>query len=152
MSTLPTNTNNQKQDDSPTKERKKCNGGCGFYGSPETLDYCSICYNKCVPEEQRKDVTKNENNKTTNDNNTNTENTTDENKPKRKKQKKRNRCWQCKKKMTLAGTFECKCGYTFCGVHRYADTHECDFDYKSEHTDRLNKQLDKVAPSKFEKI
>ena len=34
----------------------------------------------------------------------------DEKKPKRKVQKKKNRCWNCRKKVTLAGQFECKCG------------------------------------------
>ena len=35
-------------------------------------------------------------------------------------QTKRDRCWTCKKKTGLTG-FECRCGFVFCGTHRYAD-------------------------------
>ena len=35
-------------------------------------------------------------------------------------QKNKGRCWGCKKKVGLTG-FECRCGYVFCGTHRYAD-------------------------------
>lgn len=43
-------------------------------------------------------------------------------------QKKRNRCWECRKKIGLTG-IECRCGYVFCSMHRYADQHSCDFDH-----------------------
>merc|ERR1712233_107554 len=73
-------------------------------------------------------------------------------KPKKKVQKKKNRCWQCRKKMTLAGQFECKCGYVFCGKHRYPDSHSCDFDHKKIHQCKLAKDNKVVAPSKLDKI
>jgi hypothetical protein len=63
---------------------------------------------------------------------------------------KKHRCWECKKKVKPAGRFSCKCGYVFCGKHRYADAHECDFDYRSEHTEKLAKLNPSVAPSKME--
>ena len=37
-----------------------------------------------------------------------------------KTQRNRGRCWSCKKKVGLTG-FECRCGFVYCGVHRYAD-------------------------------
>ncbi|CAF1074436.1 unnamed protein product [Rotaria sordida] len=45
--------------------------------------------------------------------------------------KKRNRCtWpSCNKKLGLTG-FDCRCGGQFCPVHRYANEHNCTFDYK----------------------
>jgi hypothetical protein len=44
-------------------------------------------------------------------------------------QKNKGRCFKCKKKIGFTGC-ECRCGYVFCGDHRYADAHSCDFDYK----------------------
>lgn len=40
-----------------------------------------------------------------------------------------NRCFSCNKKVGLTG-FRCKCGSTFCGTHRYAEKHDCTFDFK----------------------
>jgi len=45
-----------------------------------------------------------------------------------KKQKKK--CGVCKKKLGLTG-FECRCGFFYCGIHRYSDKHNCTFDYKT---------------------
>jgi predicted nucleic acid binding AN1-type Zn finger protein len=70
----------------------------------------------------------------------------------KKVQKKKNRCWNCRKKVTLAGQFECKCGYVFCSLHRYPDAHECDFDWKKQHQDKLAQDNKTVAPSKLDKI
>ncbi|XP_048560526.1 zinc finger A20 and AN1 domain-containing stress-associated protein 7-like [Triticum urartu] len=39
------------------------------------------------------------------------------------------RCMACKKKVGLLG-FACRCGGTFCSLHRYVDGHACGFDYK----------------------
>merc|ERR1712242_686662 len=44
--------------------------------------------------------------------------------------KKKNRCALCKKKVGLTG-FTCRCGGLFCGIHRYSDKHDCNFDYKA---------------------
>lgn len=40
-----------------------------------------------------------------------------------------NRCAACPKKVGLLG-FTCRCGGTFCSVHRHADSHAYDFDYR----------------------
>uniref|UniRef100_T1ITF3 Adenosine kinase n=1 Tax=Strigamia maritima TaxID=126957 RepID=T1ITF3_STRMM len=42
------------------------------------------------------------------------------------------RCQVCKKKIGLATTYTCRCGRNFCATHRYAETHDCTFDYKTE--------------------
>jgi hypothetical protein len=52
------------------------------------------------------------------------------NKPKKK------RCKVCNKKVGLLG-FECKCGHTFCSIHRMPEDHECCVDFKSEGKDKL---------------
>ncbi|CAH2078220.1 unnamed protein product [Thlaspi arvense] len=40
-----------------------------------------------------------------------------------------NRCLCCNKKVGVMG-FKCKCGSTFCGEHRYPESHDCSFDFK----------------------
>lgn len=45
-------------------------------------------------------------------------------------QKNKKRCWECKKKVGLTA-IECRCGYVFCSGHRYADQHNCSFDFKT---------------------
>ncbi|CAA3005753.1 zinc finger A20 and AN1 domain-containing stress-associated 5-like [Olea europaea subsp. europaea] len=42
----------------------------------------------------------------------------------------KNRCESCNKKVGLTG-FGCKCGGSFCGMHRYPEEHECKLDYRT---------------------
>lgn len=71
--------------------------------------------------------------------------------PERKKQQNTSRCWKCSKRVGLLG-FQCRCGYFYCGDHRYADTHECDFDYKSFEREQLRRQNNKVVAQKLERL
>ncbi|KAF0708103.1 hypothetical protein AaE_013349 [Aphanomyces astaci] len=45
-------------------------------------------------------------------------------------QKNKGRCWECKKKVGLTG-IECRCGFVYCGSHRFADQHNCTYDFKT---------------------
>jgi len=67
------------------------------------------------------------------------------------KQTNTSRCWQCNKKVGLLG-FQCRCGFFFCGDHRYADTHDCVFDYKTFGREQLSKANQKVVAEKLHKI
>eukprot|EP00401_Gymnodinium_catenatum_P020073 CAMPEP_0117536422 /NCGR_PEP_ID=MMETSP0784-20121206/41445_1 /TAXON_ID=39447 /ORGANISM="" /LENGTH=273 /DNA_ID=CAMNT_0005332985 /DNA_START=53 /DNA_END=873 /DNA_ORIENTATION=+ len=58
----------------------------------------------------------------------------------RAEQVDKTRCWTCNKGLGLTGV-ECRCGYTFCSHHRYAECHECDFDHKTYFRGILEKQL-----------
>eukprot|EP00183_Erythrolobus_madagascarensis_P000374 CAMPEP_0185847858 /NCGR_PEP_ID=MMETSP1354-20130828/2957_1 /TAXON_ID=708628 /ORGANISM="Erythrolobus madagascarensis, Strain CCMP3276" /LENGTH=233 /DNA_ID=CAMNT_0028548191 /DNA_START=118 /DNA_END=819 /DNA_ORIENTATION=- len=71
--------------------------------------------------------------------------------PRRKVQKNKGRCFECRKKVGLTG-FTCRCGYVFCGEHRYADQHACTFDYKSQAKELLTKANPVVVASKVDKI
>lgn len=53
-----------------------------------------------------------------------------EDEAKEAKKVKKNRCASCKKKVGLTG-FACRCGGMYCGIHRYSDKHNCDFDYNA---------------------
>ncbi|KAJ8418245.1 hypothetical protein AAFF_G00139540 [Aldrovandia affinis] len=46
------------------------------------------------------------------------------------KKKASKHCFLCGKKTGLATSFECRCGNNFCTMHRYAETHDCSYDYK----------------------
>ena len=61
-------------------------------------------------------------------------------------QKNISRCWSCKKKIGLTG-FKCRCGYVFCGTHRYAEAHACDFDHKALGREILTKNNPLVQAS-----
>lgn len=61
------------------------------------------------------------------------------------------RCQQCRKKVGLTG-FKCKCGDVFCGQHRYAEAHNCNFDYKSMDRQKLAANNPVVQASKIQKI
>lgn len=49
-------------------------------------------------------------------------------------------CVLCKKKVGLTG-FTCRCGGYFCGLHRYPEEHQCNFDFRSTHRSLLEKNL-----------
>jgi len=136
-----------------------CAGGCGFYGSVDQKNCCSLCYKKMYPEEAKnKQTTQSSNNKKDKPKESESKESEKvldaqkEDKPKKKVQKKKNRCWLCRKKITLAGQFECKCGYVYCAKHRYPDSHSCAFDHKKQHQLKLKKDNKTVAPSKLDKI
>ena len=62
-----------------------------------------------------------------------------------------NRCFICRKKVGLTG-FKCKCGSTFCGEHRYAEKHDCSFDFKGTGRDAIAKANPVVKADKVERI
>jgi hypothetical protein len=70
---------------------------------------------------------------------------------KKPEQKNKNRCWHCNKRIGISG-IECRCGFIFCGKHRYPDEHTCQFDHKQLHKQKLAKENQEVKGQKFEKI
>jgi len=67
--------------------------------------------------------------------------------------KKRNRCsWEtCNKKLGLTG-FDCRCGGQFCSLHRYANEHNCTFDYKEHGQNEIRKNMPVVQGERVRKI
>jgi len=67
--------------------------------------------------------------------------------------KKRNRCsWEsCNKKLGLTG-FDCRCGGQFCSLHRYANEHNCTFDYKELGQNEIRKNMPVVQAERVRKI
>jgi len=144
------NAVNGQRDEKSVDEPQICRGAnCHFYGSKNTDGYCSQCFKEKVakvkddeklalpelPEPLAATSTEPE-------------------KSVRPVQKKKKRCWNCNKRTTPAGRFDCKCGYIYCTRCRYPDVHNClemeqrKNDKKKEITDK-NK---KVVGAKLNRI
>lgn len=61
------------------------------------------------------------------------------------------RCKVCRRKITMT-YIECRCGEKFCGNHRYADEHDCPYDYKQDRSDKIRKENPIIVKEKLEKI
>ena len=64
---------------------------------------------------------------------------------------KKRRCLICKCKIGLTG-FECRCGGLFCSTHRYADAHNCSFDYKQDGKEKIRKANQKCEDDKIQRF
>ena len=58
------------------------------------------------------------------------------------------RCAQCSRRVGIYG-FLCRCGTTFCGVHRHSDKHNCTFDYAQENKKYLTAANPRVDAPKL---
>ena len=48
--------------------------------------------------------------------------------------------------------FPCRCGGTFCSTHRYANEHDCTFDYREHGAEEIRKNNPQVIGEKVTKI
>ncbi|VVA93670.1 unnamed protein product [Arabis nemorensis] len=132
-----------------SSEPKLCVNGCGFFGTASNMNLCSKCYHQelKVTEEQaslaKALFEKSQNFKSK------TPETTVESVVVASETK--TRCLSCNKKVGLMG-FKCKCGSMFCGLHRYPENHECEFDFKGEGRDAIGKANPVVMAEKVERI
>ncbi|TVU08598.1 hypothetical protein EJB05_42007, partial [Eragrostis curvula] len=137
-----------------------CAKGCGFFGSPDTQNMCSVCFKKHLLATGEpaalasKAVVAPSAVKTTGDAahassavagaGTSAEEeeealTAAELRQKAWVERCRaavaenywgNRCSHCLKKMTLVGRFTCRCGRTYCPTHGHSEAHACAYDYQ----------------------
>ncbi|XP_062375711.1 AN1-type zinc finger protein 4 [Sardina pilchardus] len=68
------------------------------------------------------------------------------------KKKSSKHCFFCGKKTGLATSYECRCGNNFCASHRYAETHDCTYDYKTAGRRLLQETNPIVTAPKLPKI
>jgi len=147
--------------------RKLCKANCGFFGSPDTDEYCSLCFKKkfeAKRPEVKEDAVAAEANAI----------------PVRSaairwkmacikvlatvrfaevvnyrnalpKQEDTTRCWHCNKKLGILGV-ECKCGYYYCAKHRSTLDHECSYNFRSAYKKKLAKSNPTVVAKKMERI
>uniref|UniRef100_A0A182JH10 AN1-type domain-containing protein n=1 Tax=Anopheles atroparvus TaxID=41427 RepID=A0A182JH10_ANOAO len=65
---------------------------------------------------------------------------------------KKLRCAQCNKKLGMVMIMKCHCEKVFCAQHRYAEAHNCSYDFKFEGRKVLEKNNPLVVADKLPKI
>ena len=122
----------------------QCMGKCGFFGSPALENYCS----KCHKEKKEREAAALEELKAKQEAEKEAALKPVENAEERDDQTDKSRCWNCNKKIGLTGV-RCRCGYFFCAAHRYAESHDCDYDYKTNERKKLTRQNPVVQANKL---
>lgn len=133
-----------------------CVNNCGFFGNRMTENMCSKCYRDTVKAEivEKKPIVVSPSTPLVEEIKDEASSSVKDGKQVVEEEAQKppsNRCLSCRKKVGLTG-FKCRCGDTFCSMHRYADAHKCTFDYKQAGREQIAKQNPVVKADKITKI
>lgn len=129
----------QQQQQRWQEGHRLCANNCGFFGSPATLDLCSKCYRDL--NQQPAVAAPGPSASAFQPSSSAAAAVSPEPEPPATAASagpgaKAGRCASCRKRVGLTG-FACRCGATFCGVHRYPERHACAFDFRAAGRDAI---------------
>ncbi|CAH2038110.1 unnamed protein product [Thlaspi arvense] len=153
-------------------EPKLCVNGCGFFGTPSNMNLCSKCYRDIrsteeqaasaiaavekslnpnkpqIQPQQSREIAPGVESESSSSTSGGVPSAASVDPP---KSTGTTRCLSCNKKVGVTG-FKCRCGSTFCGAHRYPESHDCEFDFKGAAREAIAKANPVVKADKVEKI